>query len=91
MGDWDKELQKEARESDSLGDAMAATAVHIATMSMTQSASDFAWWSSIGGPALQWSPFSFEFGSRFVGRWWNVIMGDPTFYDGITGSFAAGK
>ena len=91
MGDWDKELQKEARESDGLGDAMAATAVHIATMSMTQSASDFAWWSSIGGPALQWSPFSFEFGSRFIGRWWNVIMGDPTFYDGITGSFAAGK
>lgn len=91
MGDWDKELQKEAKNSGELGDAMFATAFHIMTMSMTQSASDFAWWSSIGGPTISWTPFSFEYGSRFLTRWWNVLTGDPTFYDGITGSFAAGK
>ena len=48
MADWDKELQKEAKESGELGDTCKATAFKLLRTSFRQSADDFNWWSSIG-------------------------------------------
>ena len=91
MGDLDKELQKEAKESGELSDAIKATAVHVARMSLGQSAEDFAWWSTIGNPALEWSPFSFTYGWNTAKRVYNSVLGDSDFIDGVTNSFAATK
>ena len=91
MADWDKELQKEAKESRELSDAMKASAVHLARLSLGQSAEDFAWWSSIGNPAVNWSPFSFTQANILRKKVWNTLFGDTSFYDGVLYSFAAGK
>jgi len=91
LGDWDKEVQKDAKEVNTLEAASTATLLHIFNQSLHNSCLDFAWWSSIGDPLMQWSPFSFEYGTKFLGRWWNVIMGDKSFYDGITNSLSVGK
>lgn len=91
FGNWDKELQKKAKEEGDAQLATMSTFLHILTASITQSASDFAWWSSIGGPMVQWSPFMLEFFSRFFNRWFSVIFGDKTIFDGITNSFSVGK
>lgn len=91
LADWDKELQKEAKETNDLSDAIKATLAHLTRLSFGQSADDLNWWQSIGNPAVNWSPFSI---TQFTGvskRFWNVLMNDPTFYDGITKSFAVGK
>lgn len=91
MMDWDKDLQKKAKESKDLKDAAAATLVHLTRLSFGQSAEDFAWWQSIGNPAIEWSPFSFTWGTNTVKRIYNAIMGDSDFYDGVMQSSAAGK
>lgn len=91
MSDWDKEVQREAKKSHDLGDATKATMVHIATMSMGQSADDFAWWSSIFGPTTDWSPFAFIHAINTHKKLWNSLFGDQRVYDGITNSFAVGK
>jgi len=70
---------------------MEASAVHMLKLSIHNSASDFAFWSTIGGPTIQWSPFAFETVTRLSKKWWSVIVGDPTIYDGIVGSFSATK
>ena len=91
LADWDKELQKEAKESQKLSDALKATALHVTRVSFGQSAEDFNWWSTIGNPAVNWSPFSF---TQFVNvgkRTGNVILGDHDLYRGIVNSFATGK
>lgn len=91
MADWDKEMQKEAKESNDLLDTIKATAIHVSRVSLGQSADDFNWWSTIGNPAVNWSPFSF---TQFVNvgkRLGNVIMGDHDFYNGVVNSFAVGK
>lgn len=91
LGDWDKELQKTAKASGQLQDAMASTLLHITTLSTINSAQDFNWLSSIGSPITQWTPFAFESLTREGKNWWNVAMGDPTFIDGVKNSFAATK
>ena len=91
MAGWDKELRKEAKESGELSDALKASLVHLTRLSFGQSAEDFAWWSSIGNPAVNWSPFAITQGKNVVKRFWNSLMGDSSFYDGVTKSFAATK
>lgn len=91
LGDWDKEMQKKAKEENNLMAAVQASAVHMLKLSIHNSASDFAFWSTIGGPTIQWSPFAFETVTRLSKKWWSVITGDPTIYDGIVGSFSATK
>lgn len=90
MADWDKELQKEARESGEFNDALKATAFKLMRTSLGQSADDFNWWSSIGSPLTDWSPFSLSQTGYLLGRVGNMII-DRDFYDGVVNSFAAGK
>ena len=91
MADWDKELQKEAKESGELGDAIKATAFKLLRTSFGQSADDFNWWSSIGSPLIGWNPFALSQATYLFGRASNVIMGDQDFYTGVINTFAAGK
>lgn len=91
MADWDKELQKEARESGEFNDAVKATAFKLFRTSLGQSADDFNWWHSIGSPLVDWSPFSLSQFTYLYGRAQNMIMGDTDFFSGIINSFAAGK
>lgn len=91
MGDWDKEMQKEAKESGEFGDTMKATALHLLKVSLGQSVDDFNWASTIGNPAVNWSPFSFTQFINVAKRSGNMIFGDTDFYDGVVNSFAAGK
>lgn len=91
MADWDKELQKEARESGEFNDALKATAVKLFRTSLGQSADDFNWWNSIGSPLVDWSPFSLSQFTYLFSRAQNMVMGDQDFFNGIVNSFAAGK
>ena len=91
MMDWDKELQKEAKESGELSDAFKASLAHLTRLSFGQSADDLAWWSSIGNPAVNWSPFSITQATNLCKRASSTLFGDTSFYDGITKSFAVGK
>jgi hypothetical protein len=76
MADWDKELQKEAKESGEFGDALEATAFKLIRTSFGQSADDFNWWSSIGSPLIGWNPFALSQSTYLFGRLSNMIMGD---------------
>lgn len=91
MADWDKELQKEAKETGDLADATKATAFKLLRTSFGQSADDFNWWHSIGSPLIEWNPFSLSQASYLLGRTYNLIMGDQDFYTGVVNTFAAGK
>ena len=91
MADWDKELQKDAKDSGKLSDVIKATAIHVSRISLGQSADDFNWWSTIGNPAVNWSPFSFTQFVNIGKRTSNLIMGDHDFYNGVIKSFAVGR
>lgn len=91
MADWDKELRKEAKDSGELSDALNSTLVHLTRLSFGQSADDFKWWTSIGNPAVNWSPFSFTQITNTSKRFWNGLFGDKDFYDSVTKSFATGR
>jgi hypothetical protein len=64
---------------------------NILAMSVRNSAADFAFWESIGNPALQWTPFSFDTGKRIFSNVVNVAFGDRTAWGGFTNTFAATK
>ena len=91
MTKWEKDLEKEARRSKSFMDGLKASMVNILTMSVRNSASDFAFWDGIFNPALQWTPFSLETGTRLWKNVWNTAFGDRTFWGGVTNTFAATK
>ena len=91
MADWDKELQKEAKESKDFNDALKATSFKLFRTSLGQSADDFNWWHSIGSPLIGWNPFALSQSTYLFGRVSNMIMGDTDFYTGVVSSFAAGK
>lgn len=91
LGSWAKELEKEAKESHTFSDGLKASAADILTMSVTNSAADFAWWSSIGNPVTQWTPFAFETVGRFISNAKNSFFGDKTFYGGLINTFSTTK
>lgn len=91
LADWDKELQKEAKESGEFSDALKSSLAHLTRLSFGQSAEDFNWWMSIGNPAVNWSPFSFTQATNTTKKLYNSLFGDSSFYDGVTKSFAVGK
>jgi len=91
LNPWVKDLEKEAKEADTFSAALAATAARIAFLSIRNSAADLNFFDSIGGPAIQWTPFSVETGVRMFKNIYNTAIGDRTFYGGVINTFAAGK
>jgi hypothetical protein len=91
LNGWVKDLEKEAKESGEFSAALAATAAKIVFLSVRNSASDLNFFDSIGGPAIQWTPFSVETGMRMFKNIWNTTTGDMTFYGGVVNTFAATK
>ena len=64
---------------------------NIFVASIKNSAADFAFWDSIMNPAVQWTPFSLETGTRFFKNFWSTVFGDRTIWGGITNTFAVTK
>lgn len=91
MADWAKDLTKESKENESIAEGLRASMANILAMSVRNSAADFAFWESIGNPALQWTPFSFDTGKRIFSNVVNVAFGDRTVWGGFTNTFAATK
>ena len=91
LADWEKELAKEAKSTGSISDGLKASMVNILAMSVHNSAADFAFFESIGTPAVQWTPFAFETGARLWKNIWNTAIGDKTFWGGVTNTFAVTK
>lgn len=91
LANWEKELAKEAKSTGSISDGLKASMVNILAMSVHNSAADFAFFESIGTPAVQWTPFAFETGARLWKNVWNTAIGDKTFWGGVTNTFAVTK
>lgn len=91
LGNLTKELEKEARESNGQSGAMEAAAMNILQATVSQSASDFNWWNSIGSPGINWTPFSLDAGKRLFQNTLSVAFGDRTLYGGLINTFSATK
>lgn len=91
LADWEQELAKEAKSTESISDGLKASMMNILAMSLHNSAADFAFWDSIGTPAIQWTPFAFETGTRLVKNTLNVAMGDRTFWGGVVNTLSVTK
>lgn len=83
MGDWLDELMKDNAKNKDLAKGLQLAAANIAVMSVKNSFLDFNFFSSIGDPFGQWTPFSIEWGSRVFKNWYNVAIGDEDFWDGV--------
>ena len=86
LSDWLDDLLKENKKNKDLSTGIAMAAANIAVMSVKNSFLDFNFIESVGSPVGQWTPFAFEWGSRFVKNWWNVAVGDEDFWDGVVKS-----
>lgn len=91
LAPWEKELEKEAKEDATVSSALTATAAKLFTMSVANSAMDCNFVTSIGSPAFQWTPFSFESMGRLAKDTYSTIFGDRTFYGGVINAFSATK
>ena len=91
LGPWADRLAKEARESNTVSDGLYASAARILNMSVDNSAMDYNFFSSIGSPAFQWTPFSFETAGKLVKNVLTTTLGDRTVYGGIINTFSATK
>ena len=91
LGPWADRLAKEARESNTVSDGLYASAARILNMSVNYSAMDYNFFSSIGNPVFQWTPFSFETAGKLVKNVLTTTLGDRTIYGGIINTFSATK
>lgn len=87
LQDWDKELTKEAKESNDISDAAIAAAAHMAMKMVSSSFGDFNFVESIGKPLISWQPVSLSFLSRRVTDIWNAAFGDGDFKNALINSF----
>ena len=83
LDDWLKTLLNENRKNRDLSVGLGLAAANVAVMSVKNSFLDFNFFSSIGDPFGQWTPFSIEWGTRIFKNWYNVAMGDEDFWDGV--------
>ena len=83
LGDWLDNLKKENRKNRDFVTGLGVAAANVAVMSVKNSFLDFNFFSSIGSPFGQWTPFSIEWGARIFKNWWRVATGDEDFWDGV--------
>lgn len=78
-----KKMEDEVDKTN-IGDALLLSALNIGIKSVRNSFLDFNYISSIGDPAVQWTPFSFEYLINQASNVWDVIMGDQNFWLGLS-------
>lgn len=83
LGDWLDKLKAENVKNRDFVNGLGVAAANVAVMSVKNSFLDFNFFSSIGDPFGQWTPFSIEWGSRIFKNWYNVAVGDEDFWDGV--------
>jgi hypothetical protein len=91
MADWIKDLKKENKKSTDFLDGCAVAAANIAVYTVKNSLLDFNFFDSIGSPLGQWTPFAFDWSSRFARNLYNTAIGEKDWYDGIVEMTAFGK
>ena len=83
LGDWLEELKDDNKKNRSFIVGLYLSAANIAVSSVKNSFLDLNFIDSVGSPIGQWTPFAFEWGSRTLNNWWNVVVGDEDFWDGV--------
>lgn len=86
LGNWLDKLKKDNIKNKDFLKGIYISAANVAVMSVENSFLDFNFIHSIGSPFGQWTPFSIEWGGRMFKNWWNVLMGDEDFWDGVVKS-----
>lgn len=79
------DLEKDSSDKD-FADALKLTACNIAIKSIKNSFLDFNFISSIGDPAVSWTPFAFEYFGKQVSNIYDTVMGDQNFWTGVSRS-----
>jgi hypothetical protein len=74
--------KKNSSETD-MGDALKLSAMNIAIKSVRNSILDFNFINSIGDPAINWTPFAFEYFGNQATNIWDTVMGDQNVWTGI--------
>ena len=74
--------KKNSSETD-MGDALKLSAMNIAIKSVRNSILDFNFINSIGDPAINWTPFAFEYFGNQATNVWDTVMGDQNIWTGI--------
>lgn len=74
--------KKNSSETD-MGDALKLSAMNIAIKSVRNSILDFNFINSIGDPAINWTPFAFEYFGNQASNVWDTVMGDQNVWTGI--------
>lgn len=81
MADWDDDLIKDAKKSQDLGEALRASAAHMAMKMVSNSFLDFNFFNSIGSPILSWQPISFAYLGSRISDLGQAVLGDKDFKD----------
>ena len=83
-----KEYAKE-HPNDNFANAMANTALTLATGIINSSATDFNPIESVFGRGVQWTPFSIQSAKNVFNQYKSFIKGNQDFYDAIVKTAAA--
>ena len=81
--------KKKARESRNIKDGLLAAALNVSVMSAKNSFSDLNFFSSIGNPIYQWTPFVGTWGEQRLKTVWKVAIHDEDFWDGVVNTSGA--
>jgi len=83
LGGWLDDLEDENKNNGDLVTGLGIAAANVAIMSVKNSFLDINFIDSIGTPIGQWTPFAFDWAGRTISNWWNVVIGDEDFWDGV--------
>lgn len=83
LGDWIDKLKDDNKKNRDFVTGLGIAAANVAVLSVKNSFLDFNFFSSIGDPFGQWTPFAVEWGGRTLENWYNVAVGDEDFWDGV--------
>ena len=89
MAGWEDELEKEAKKSKELDDALIATAAHLAIKILRYSYLDLNYIESIGSPLLNWQPVAFEYYLKRLSDLMEVAIGDKDVHTAIVNASGA--
>ena len=90
LGDWLDELKDDLKDSTDIVDGLKLSAANIMVKSIQSSVMDFNFFSSVGGPAAQWTPFSIEWTGRLIDTW-SEGLSDGDLWDALINTSNASR